>query len=97
MKNSLVKNSVIILSLAAVLVILYYFFNKQSWERTYKSEEKNPYDTFLIHELLFEKFDKKFNRDYKLISDSSIKEFNRGNLNYVFIGKQLFQIGQERS
>ena len=97
MKNSLVKYSVIILSLAAVLVILYYFFNKQSWERTYKSEEKNPYDTFLIHELLFEKFDKKFNRDYKLISDSSIKEFNRGNLNYVFIGKQLFQDSTEQS
>ncbi|MFZ7115708.1 MAG: hypothetical protein ACO1G9_10045 [Bacteroidota bacterium] len=97
MKNVFLKNSLITLLICVIIAGLFYFFNRDSWQKTYKSDEKNPYDTFLIHEILFNKFNKSFNRDYKQISDSSIKEFGNGNVNYVFIGKQLFQDSAEQS
>lgn len=97
MNNTILKKILVVLSLAIGIAALYYFFNQDSWEKKYKSDEKNPFDTYLIHELLFNKFNKNLNRDYKLISDSSVKEFNDANLNYVFIGRQLFQDSAEQS
>lgn len=89
--NSKTLNVLLILLCAAVVITAGYFFSTvESWDKKYLSTKKNPYDTFIIHELLFSKFNSKPNRDYKSITDSSLKEFYQSGLTYVCIGRQLF-------
>ena len=89
--NSKTLNVLLILLCAAVVITAGYFFSTvESWDKKYLSTKKNPYDTFIMHELLFSKFNSKPNRDYKSITDSSLKEFYQSGLTYVCIGRQLF-------
>lgn len=72
--NSKTLNVLLILLCAAVVIAAGYFFSTvESWDKKYLSTKKNPYDTFIMHELLFSKFNSKPNRDYKSITDSSLK------------------------
>ncbi len=86
-----IHNKILIPLFAAIAIsAVYYISTKKSWDKKYNSINKNPYDTYLIHELLFNKFNGTKNRDYTSITDSSLKEFCQAGYTYVFIGKQLY-------
>lgn len=90
MKSKILNHLLIVLSATIVIAAGYYFSKRDSWDKKYSSTEKNPYDTYIIHELLFSKFNSKSNRDFKSIADSSLKDFYQSGLTYVCIGRQVF-------
>lgn len=90
MKSKALKIILIVICTLIVAAALYFLINRDSWEESYQSDKKKPYDTYIIHELLFGKFKNQQNHEFKSASDSSLKEFVNSNLTYVFIGRQIY-------
>jgi hypothetical protein len=89
------KDTKIIIGVIILLVIggfLLWLFsdNAISWEESYDSKGKNPYDTYVITEML------KKNAHYARVhfindaTENNLGEYAGRNLNYVFIGDRLY-------
>lgn len=88
------KTAIVILigALALVLAVYLWYSNiekpKHNWYETYKNDKKEPYDTFVISELLEKYFpENKFSVIRKPLHESLPR--STGN-NYVFIGSGMY-------
>lgn len=90
------KNTVpligVILLMAAMLVLVYFFFFRQpSWIHSYDPNEKEPYDTYLVYELLQSV---RNNQEFILIKDSCSSELpvdpGPKSDNYIYIGNHYY-------
>ena len=89
------KKPLIILGIAAAIILGFFIYNsspkaKYHWREDYKEAGKNPYGTFVLHDLLKASrlkgtfFDIKQNIAYDLKSNP------KGNANYIFIGEAMY-------
>lgn len=84
---------IILIVLLGIVVGIYFWYSniekpKYNWHETYKNDKKEPYDTYVISEMLEKYFPaKKFNVIRKPLHESLPR--TSGN-NYVFIGSGMF-------
>jgi hypothetical protein len=91
-KNNTPVIIILVVLLGLVVGIYFWFTNmekpKHNWYETYKNDKKEPYDTYVVSEMLEKYFPaKKFNVIRKPLHQSLPR--NIGN-NYIFIGSGMF-------
>ena len=80
---------------AAIIILLFFvlFSNNQrryNWMESYEEEDKDPYGTYIVHQLLQDYFP---NQRFKELSDRLHKELpseTKEKANYVFVGEGIF-------
>lgn len=91
-KNNIPIIIILIVVLGLGVGIYFWYTNKEkpkhSWYETYKNDKKEPYDTYIIAEMLEKYFpENKFNVIRRPLHESLPR--NTGN-NYIFIGSGMF-------
>ena len=84
-----------ILGAAAALLLLFFIFlgsggNNFDWSENYEAESKEPYGSFVIHEVLSDYFQ---NNNFTEIKEGLFEELpSSGDVksNYIFIGESMF-------
>ena len=89
------KKPFYILGVAAVVLLLLFIFLKGNgtrfdWSENFEAESKDPYGSFVIHEMLGSYFP---NKNFNPITESIDEELPLGEVaksNYVFVGESMF-------
>ncbi len=99
------KRSVVItLAIAAVILLLLFVLlggsgskKNFNWKETYDSKSKEPYGTFIIHEMLKDYFpnNKLTNIKSNVVSELPIDEESDEVKNYIFVGEGMFMKTEE--
>ena len=91
MKRS-TKVITIFISIIALIIIafLYYFRSKYSWEETYRYSVKEPYDTYVVTQVLKNNHQKSKLHIITDASDSGLATYRGTELNYIFIGDYYY-------
>lgn len=89
------RKPLIIFGIAALLLLSFFVFFRSGaatydWDETYEEISKEPYGTFIVHELLksYQPKDAFFDLDDALSED--LKESEDSTANYVFVGEALY-------
>ncbi len=84
------------LTIALISLLVIYSGRKNSWTVTYKYNDKEPYGTHLIHQLLKDKYGDNFkNNKGSLINSLSKVKNDTSVSNYLYIGREIYLTGEE--
>lgn len=89
------KKPFIILGIAAVVLLLLFIFlrgggSRFDWSEHYEAESKDPYGSFVIHEMLGDLFPENSFSDITVGIDEELPLGRGVTSNYVFIGESMF-------
>lgn len=94
MKNKALTYIIIVAAVIPILYVIYIFSNQKSfhWQETYKKDKKNPYDMYVIIELLKTYYaDKTITVNELQSFTETVNKKNKGFYrNYLFIGDYNF-------
>jgi hypothetical protein len=83
--------TIFVSSIAILLIVLLFVFrSKYNWMETYKSSGKEPYDTYVITQMLKNNKQKSKLHIIADASDSALEAYRGTDLNYVFIGDYYY-------
>lgn len=85
----------ILIAAVVILAVVFFFLNRSDkpvfdWAENYREDNKEPYGTYLIYNLLEEHFDSK---DFTKMTDNLAEELPtdaKGTANYVFVGEGVY-------